>query len=133
MNSISWLSDRRLAFLAAIGSVASISALIIVLLDKVADSAGIDPQLTGWRFIFILISLLGLSSTVIYTYMWVKTAYLEAGLPDHVKFGKIVFRGTIGLLILGVFLDALFAALYWNAWFWGLFSLIKWFFALNFS
>ena len=61
------LLKDKLALLSAVGSIASIFGLGIVLVDKAVSATSLDPQSAAWRFIFFFIALFsGAGSSLIY-------------------------------------------------------------------
>ena len=109
------IKSNRLSALSVFGSVASIVALAMVLLDAMA-SGQIAPALIGWRIIFFIISLFTITAASLFTYYWTKVAYANVGQSKHGKIYAATWRGVVGFLCIGVAFDALFAAIYWQPW-----------------
>jgi hypothetical protein len=113
------ITQNRVIFLSVLGSVSSVAALIITLLDKIALDKNLSPQLAAWRFILMLICLLCIGSTVIFSYHWAVTALYVHNWPIHKRIFWATIRVVVGFFGIGIFLDGLYAALYWNLWLYG--------------
>ena len=109
-------STSKLHRLVILGSISSIAALAVVILDKVAAVGGISPQLAGWRFVFFVFSILGIAGTALFTYHWARLAYTNTERALHINIIYATLRTLIGTLVVGVFIDAFFAAVYWTVW-----------------
>jgi hypothetical protein len=108
---------RGLAFLSAAGSVASIVALLVVLLQQAAGGPGGPTQFVVWRFILAAIGLVGTGGVAVLAYGYSRGVQLS-GLPFHTKVLRICLTIVIALVAIGVCLDGFFAALYWTPWLW---------------
>ena len=109
------IKSNKLSALSTFGSVASIVALAIVLLDSMS-SEHIAPGLMGWRIIFFLLSLFTITGASLFTYHWAKESYSNVAKTEHEKIYSVTWRGVVGLLFVGVAVDGLFAAIYWQPW-----------------
>lgn len=102
-------------FLSITGSLASLIALAFVLLDKVAQSRGVPQQLAVWQITLALLALLAVGATCTFVYDYVSNTIASA-----VSFRNKVLRSFvtvgIGLILLGVFADGMYAAIYWRFW-----------------
>nr|VFJ56343.1 MAG: hypothetical protein BECKDK2373B_GA0170837_105729 [Candidatus Kentron sp. DK] len=114
----------KLAALSTLGSIASIAALTIVILGSVANE-NIPAQLLGWRIIFFLISLFGISGSALFVFYWARSAHPDKSRSDHGRIWAITWRSIVGLFFVGVFVDALFAAVYWTPWMYGFVYLFR--------
>jgi hypothetical protein len=110
------ITENKITFFSVLGSVASIAALIITLLDKIALGENLPPQLAAWRFILLLICLLCIASAAIVSYHWAATMFSDTRLSFHTRLLWATVRAVVGILIIGIFLDGLYAALYWKVW-----------------
>jgi hypothetical protein len=110
------LKSNRVQALSAIGSVASIVALGIVLLDKIAANEELPSQMASWRVVFFLVSFLGLVTAVLAFSNLAYRAYSNILDPFYKRVFHIGVFGMFGLLIAGICLDGLFAALNWEPW-----------------
>jgi NhaP-type Na+/H+ and K+/H+ antiporter len=110
------ITENKIVFLSVLGSVASIAALIITMMDKIALDRNLPPQLAAWRFILISICILCIGATVIVSYHWATVILGNTSVSLHWR----IVRATIGivaaLIVIGIFLDGLYAALYWEIW-----------------
>lgn len=61
------VTKDKVLLLSVIGSVASIAALAIALLDKIAANQNLEPQLASWRAVLFLICLMCIGSTFVFT------------------------------------------------------------------
>lgn len=113
-------TGRNLSRLVILGSVSSIAAFALVILDKIASVDDLPGQLVGWRFVFIIFSILGIGGFTVFTYHWVLVAYRNSARPHHSNVMSATVRALIGILIVGIFIDAFFAAVYWSPWMYGL-------------
>lgn len=113
----------NLYLLSAIGSTASLAALVIVLVDKIATNAEIEPQMLVWRIAFSFVSLIFAGSIVLITYHQTTIAWkrYDESLPSRVlkSSGFLV----LGFISLAASLDAVFAELYWEVVF---YDIVNW-------
>jgi hypothetical protein len=107
------------------GSVSSIAAVAVVILDKVATVQDIPPQYAGWRIVFFFVSIFGIGGISLFTYHWAKNAYTSGIKPVHTNMLLGTFRLLIGTFFVGVFIDAFFAAVYWTQWMRGAAKLVQ--------
>ena len=110
------ITENRVILVSTVGSVASIAALIITLMDKVVLERGLDPQVAAWRFILILACLLCIGSTVFSVYHWTARVLRDQSRSVHERVFWSTLRILVGFLFVGIFWDGLFAALYWRPW-----------------
>jgi len=122
------LKKDKLSLLSACGSIASIIALTIVLLDKTMINSKLGPQTESWRFILFVIALVGTAGAIIFTYHWVRQTFEDPNKSKHTKIFYAILRIIIGLIILGICIDGIFAALYWRLW---LYDLVRFSHILN--
>jgi hypothetical protein len=114
-NDLGSETPKWLALLSVAGSVASIIALLIVLIQQAAPEPGAPTQLVVWRLIFAAIALVATGATVVFTYIYCRNVHLSQLSPGK-KLVRISLGIMIGLLISGICLDGFFAALYWTWW-----------------
>jgi hypothetical protein len=69
---------------------------------------------------FILICLLCISSTFLISYHWTALVLRDQSLSFHGRIFWSTLRVLVGLLVVGIFLDGLYAALYWRPWLLGI-------------
>jgi uncharacterized membrane protein YidH (DUF202 family) len=119
------LLKDKLALLSAIGSIASIFALGIVLVDKAVSATSLDPQSAAWRFIFFFIALFGVAGSALFTYLWTKAAIKKPDYNPHQRVFAATLRTALGLILMGVCMDGIFAALYWKPWLRGIARLFR--------
>src|SRR5215212_6818425 len=112
-------------FLSASGSVASLAALVMVLIDKASTSAEIDPQQFVWRMALALMSLAAIGSTIVITYDLVKSVFSNDGLTMRAKTIRAFIAMSLGVFGTAIFLDGLFAAFYWRWWLGGIFHFLR--------
>jgi hypothetical protein len=110
------VTENRITFLSVLGSVASIAAIIITLLDKAALDQNLPPQLAAWRFILISICLLCIGATAIFVYHWATAILANASLSFQWRIVRVTIGIVAALIVIGIFLDGLYAALYWRIW-----------------
>ena len=94
-------------------------------LRKVAATEGISPQYAGWRIVFFCFSILGIAGFALFTYLWARGAFTNTERATHFNVLHATLRALIGTLIVGVFLDAFFAAVYWTPWMLGVVELVR--------
>ena len=68
------------SFLSVSGSVASLVALAIVLMDKVAASRQIDPQFVVWRLTLCLASLIAIGAVSTLAYHFIRSTLTASNL-----------------------------------------------------
>jgi hypothetical protein len=119
------LLKDKLALLSAIGSIASILGLGIVLVDKAVSATSLDPQSAAWRFIFFFTALFSAAGSALFTYLWTKSAFKQPDYNPHQRVFAAMFRSALGLLLMGVCIDGIFAALYWKPWLRGIARLFR--------
>lgn len=112
-------------FLSASGSVASLAALVVVLIDKGSASAEIDAQQFVWRMALALMSLAAIGATIVITYDHVRSVFSTNIFRMRAKTIRAFVAISLGILGSAVFLDALFAALYWRWWLGEIFNFLR--------
>jgi hypothetical protein len=110
-------APKWIVYLSAAGSVASIVALSIVLIQGAAETRQIPAEYMVWRFVFAATALVASGGIAVYTYLNCRSLYL-CELPHQKKVLRICFAIMAGLIAVGICLDGLFAALYWSPWMW---------------
>lgn len=110
-------TPTQLVFLSVAGSVASIVALLIVLVQEATHDSPIASESVVWRIILSAIALVGAGGTVAYTYLVCRRIQLSA-LPHDKKVLRICFANMAGLLAFGICVNGFFAALHWTRWMW---------------
>lgn len=126
MNDIS-SREPRLAvglFLSVSGSVASLAALAIVFIDKLAASYQIDPQFVVWRLTLCFASLVAIGATITLAYHFISSAVTALNLTAPARIFRVGILAVLGLLATAVFVDALFASIYWRWWLGDLTSIV---------
>jgi hypothetical protein len=102
--------------LSACGSVASLVALVIVLVDKASTAASIDPQMLIWRVGLAFMALMAAGATIVITYDYVRET-ISRDLPNlRTKTVRCALAIIAGSLVTTIFVDGLFAAMYWHLW-----------------
>jgi len=97
------------------GSAASLTALVVVIVDKIAAATPIDPQFLLWRIVLAFMALVGVGATLGMTYEYI----LRTWTPEYTARQRIVrcsLAGLLGLLGFGIGLDGFFASVYWHRW-----------------
>lgn len=100
------------AFFSAVGSAASLAALVIVLIDKVEKD---KPQMVVWQMTFAFICLLVSGVVCVLTYDYIKNVVSEKSCTLRIKTLKILIVLLFALFLFAIFLDGIFAAIY-NYW-----------------
>jgi hypothetical protein len=105
-------NKNQLSILSAIGSVASLSALVIVLIDKGTK----EPQVAIWRMALALIGLLvcGATGVIVYDYLFNKVFPGKDNL--RIKALKALIVLIPAILVIAICLDGIFAAINWRWW-----------------
>jgi hypothetical protein len=108
-------NTRGRFWLSALGSAASIIALLIVLLQIVATRTDISEQSMVWRFFLGAIALVGWGGITV-----LSCAHCQAVQSSDASLGvkavKISVAFGLALLFVAACLDGFFAALYWSPW-----------------
>ncbi|MCB1517998.1 MAG: hypothetical protein KDJ19_10350 [Hyphomicrobiaceae bacterium] len=108
-------SKSIVEWLSVLGSVSSISALVAVAIGWAGNSQELPPSLTAWRFVLGFAAIVCISATLIISIISaIKTINNEGSIEK--KTIVISAKILIGLLLLGIFLDGLFSAIYWVYW-----------------
>ena len=110
------ITRDRVLFLSFVGSVASIAALVITLLDKFSLNQTLDPQLAAWRAIGFAVCLLLIGATVAVWYVWAIPAFNNEKLTPAWRIIVGTWRTVVCLFFIGAWWDGLNAALYWRVW-----------------
>jgi hypothetical protein len=114
----SWAKEKKLEFASLLGSVASVVALAIVLLDKIPDTNDFRSDLLAWRLALFCIAVAGAAASVVFTWFWVADAFRSRrAFQTQILISFIRF--SIGILLLAVALDGLFAVIHWRVWLFG--------------
>ena len=108
--------QRTWPMLSACGSVASLVALVIVLMDKASTAASIDPQMLVWRVGLAFMALMAAGATIVITYDYVRDTISRDLLNLRAKTARCAFAVIAGALVTTIFIDGLFAAMYWHLW-----------------
>lgn len=104
-----------LLFLSIAGSVSSMVALLIVLIQQAAPRPDVSTQAVVWRIVMAMIALVASSSIIVYAYLHCRAIHLSQ-LSAEKKLMHVSLTIILALLALGISLDGLFAALRWNWW-----------------
>ena len=110
------LKKNKFSILSACGSIASIIALAVVILGSVVDDSKIRKGLLAWRIVFFLIALLGIAGSIVFIFFWVKEILVNKWYSPHKKTFLIFLAVSLGFVLIGIFLDGLFANIYWYPW-----------------
>jgi hypothetical protein len=102
-------------FLSLTGSVASLIALALVFIDKLAQSRNTDPQLIIWRIVLAIGALLIIAAVLIIFYFKVQSI-VNSDRSVYQKVVRSVVAIIIALAVTAVFADGLYATLYWRWW-----------------
>jgi hypothetical protein len=102
-------------FLALTGSVASLIALALVFIDKLAQSRNTDPQLIIWRIVLAIGALLIIAAVLTMFYFRIRSI-LNSNRSVNQKVLRTLAAIIVALAITAVFADGLYAALYWRWW-----------------
>jgi hypothetical protein len=112
-------------FLSAAGSIASLTALVIVFIDKAATSMQVDPQLIIWRIALAVLCLMVIGTIIIIVYDIVSVTLSNDKLGNRLKTFRIFVASSLGILGVAIFLDGVFAAFYWRWWLGGLVRMLS--------
>jgi hypothetical protein len=112
---LKWITDKPFEFFSVVGHIASLAALIIVILDKISLAEAISPQQLALRFVCLLAALTGIGTVMALMASWLKVTY-SSSLGTPLKW--LAYYGEIlaGLIIFYIGSTAFFAAWYWNCW-----------------
>jgi hypothetical protein len=102
-------------FLSITGSVASLIALALVFIDKLAQSRNTDPQLVIWRVVLAISALLVVAATVIACYFKIQSI-VNSDRSVYPKVVRTLVAVILALAVIAIFADGLYAALYWRWW-----------------
>jgi len=127
-DSVTRLREDKIALVSTIGSIASIVALALVLLEKATVGGPSDPQLAAWRIVLFVVALIAGAGAFLFTCFWVKAATAPLDPTVHRVIASMTVRLVLGLLLVGVCIDGVYAAIYWRGWMGSPFLLLKWFF-----
>ena len=118
-NVLHEFTQNKVILLSTLGSAASIAALIITLMDRIAFERQLPPELAAWRFILMLICLVCIAASALVSYHWTLSTYNDETRPFHTRILWITIQLVVGLFLIGIFLDGFYAALYWQVWLYG--------------
>ena len=107
--------DAALRLVSIGGSVASIVALLIVLLQLVAERASVPAQYMVWRLLLAGIALVCAAGVAMFTFQYCQEV-LQGQKPARAKTWRVFLSVGVALLFVAVCLDGFFAALYWVVW-----------------
>lgn len=114
----------KLAILSACGSVASLTALVVVLIDRGSD----DPQLAVWSITLALVCLLIVGAIAVFEFDYLRAIYVDSSRSLRSKAVKTVISLIPALMLAAIFLDGLFAAIRWTWWMGGFKPVLKYIF-----
>jgi hypothetical protein len=106
----------KIGALSAVGSLASIVALAIVVLEKTSSTLNLSPSQTAWRLIFIVLSFFGIVASCIFTYQWSSVAFKNDQYPPHIRTVVGSLRVIGGAFLIGISTDGLYSAIKWSPW-----------------
>lgn len=96
--------------------MASLVALAIVFIDKVAATHQIDPQFVVWRLTLCFASLIAIGAIITLAYHFICSALTAPNLTAPARTLRVGVLAVLGLFATAVFVDALFASIYWRWW-----------------
>jgi hypothetical protein len=112
-DAVKW--GNLLPLLAISRSIASIVALVIVFIEKVALREGVEPQFAIWQVTFALLAVLAMGTTGTIIAVRVHRSIVSS-LPLWRKTLSLGVTLGLGAVLLAIFLDGTYAALYWHPW-----------------
>jgi hypothetical protein len=110
-----WITDKPFEFFSVVGHIASLAALLIVILDKIAAVEILSPQQLALRFVCLLAALGGVGTVIALMGMVVNSTY-QSQFSTYIKIIAYYVEILFGLLLFYVGATAFFAAWYWNCW-----------------
>ena len=106
------MEQRVMNYFSLGGSVASIIALLIVLIEKSSD----NPQLVIWKIILGLICILFMGGVCVYIYDLLKAVWINSNFTLKKKAALTTLDVSIGLILIAIALDAVLAIVEWRVW-----------------
>jgi len=103
-------------FVSVSGSIASLVALVIVFIDKVAASQEVAPQFVVWRLALCFASLIAIGAIITLTYHLIAVTLTTPTRSAPGRILRVTFLAVVGLFATALFLDGLFASIYWRWW-----------------
>ena len=103
-------------FLSVSGSIASLVALAIVFVDKLADSHQIDSQFIVWRLALCFACLVAIGTAVTLVYHRIRAALEAPHLTTSHRTLRVGVLAVIGVFATAFFIDGLFASIYQRWW-----------------
>ena len=100
----------KLSILSACGSVASLAALVIVLIEGSSE----DPQMVVWRMTFSLLCLLVIGEIIVFELDYLRTVSSNHQTSIRSKTIKTVASLIPTFVFLAVFVDGLLASIQWR-------------------
>ncbi len=97
-----------------LASISTILALVIMLVERVANHSTFPPQQEAWRWIFVLVAAVCIAGAFLYLISFWHQLLRGSPLWPGKQILKAVVVTVVGLLLLGVAVDALLAAIYWS-------------------
>ena len=91
--------------------------------------SNVDPQLVVWRVALTIVCLLAIGAIIILTYESVSSALSNNISSASSKAIKVFGASSLGIIGTAIFVDGLFAALYWRWWLAGILRFIRYAFA----
>ncbi len=106
---------NRVEFLSIVGSLASLAALGVVLVDKVA--AVRDPLLVALQAAHSVLCMIGIGATCLIALDYVRRTAVDPSISLAAKTLRVSAIFSLAVLFLWIFLSGLIAAIYWRWWF----------------
>jgi hypothetical protein len=106
----------KIGALSVFGSVASIVALAIVVLENISSNLNLSPSQTAWRLIFMGMSFFGIVASGIFTYQWSSVAFKNEQHSPHIRTLIGSLRVIVGALLIGISVDGIYSAVKWTPW-----------------
>jgi hypothetical protein len=106
------MNNRLWNLISIIGSVSSIFALLLVLIE----SNTTNPQFAVWRIGLALIGILFAGGVIVFAFDLVKEIWEIPIDSFRKKVVKSLISISFSLLCIVISLDAVFAAIYWRLW-----------------
>ena len=119
MTGFKWAKDNKLGLINLIGSVSSIVGFAILILSLLSENSRRPPQVIVCQYVFFIISVLFISSSILFT-------YVAEGLTEERLSSRLVVRLScklfVGVILAGVGFDGLISSIHWTWWLIGLYD-----------
>ena len=121
MTGFKWAKDNKLGLINLIGSVSSIVGFAILILSLLSENSRRPPQVIVWQYVFFIISVLFISSSIVFTYVWVAEGLTEERLSSRLVV-RLSCKLFVGVILAGVGFDGLISSIHWTWWLIGLYD-----------